>query len=724
MLPPKQTAAFLHRTPSYLHLSISRISTSVVVCKPAPQSAARGKKTSSSSLTVYRNTQITKHGRDGNIEAAESVFNRMPLKSTVSWTAMLTAYAENGQIERARQLFDDMPQRTTASYNAMITAYIRNDCDINKAFQLFSKIPDPNAVSYAAMITGLVQTGMVDMAKKLHSEIPVKWRDPLCSNSLLSGYLKIGALDEAVRIFSGMEQRNVVSFSSMVDGYCKKGRVLEARELFDEMPERNVITWTAMINGYMKMELFQDGFMLFLNMWREGEVGINSTTLTVMVEACTDSERFQEGLQMHGLVFLLGFQSDIFLGNSMIKMYCRFGSIDAANKIFHALSRKDVVTWNSLIAGYTQSGNLKEAYRLFQKMPIKDLVSWTTIISGFSTIRMTEKSIELFKMMPVKDDIAWTAIISSLVENEEYEEAFQWFIKMLRGATRPNYLTLSCVLRGSAGLAALDQGLQVHAYALKIEAEYDLSIQNSLISMYSKCGNVTDAYQIFRGISVPNIISYNSIITGLAQNGFGEEAVGLLKKMLNEGQNPNQVSFIAVLSACCHAGLVEEGWDHFKSMKSLYGIEPESDHYASMVDLLGRAGLLEEAVHLIRSMPFEPHAGVWGALLSASKTHSCLDLAELAARNLMKLQPDNATPYIVLSNLYDVSENHSKGDSIRMAKKSRGLRKSPGCSWIIMKDCIQIFLAGDKSHPATEDIEATLCAVMNDMQVRLSEFPI
>ncbi|OWM88548.1 pentatricopeptide repeat-containing protein At1g53600, mitochondrial isoform X1 [Punica granatum] len=716
----KQNAAFLHRNLSKLHLSLSRLSIRVVPEPDTESAAARDKR--DSRLAVYCNTQITKHGKDGDIGAAESVFSRMPFKTTVSWTAMLTAYAENGQIEKALQVFDEMPERTTASYNAMITAYIRNCVDVNKAFQLFYKIPDPNAVSYAAMVTGLVQAGMVDMAKKLHSETPFMWRDPVCSNALLNGYLKMGALDEAVRVFESMEQRNVVSFSSMIDGYCKKGAVLKARELFDKMPEQNVITWTAMINGYLQMGLFEDGFMLFLDMRREGVVGVNSTTLTVIVEACTDSERFHEGEQMHGLVFLLGFQSDVFLGNSTINMYCRFSSVEAANKIFQALSRKDVVTWNSLIAGYAQSGDVEEAYRLFQRMPTKDVVSWTTMITGFSASGMTEKSIKLFEMMPIKDGIAWTAIISSLVNNEEYEEAFRCFIKMLRTAVRPNPLTLSSVLRGSSGLAALNQGLQVHAFAVKMELEYDTSIRNSLISMYSKCGNMMDAYKIFIGISAPNVVSYNSIITGLAQNGFGEKALRLFKKMENEGQCPNQVTFLAVLSACCHAGLVKEGWDHFKSMKSRYGMEPKGDHYACLVDLLGRAGLLEEAVCLIRSMPSEPHGGVWGALLSASKTHSRLDLAELAAGNLMKLQPDDATPYVVLSSLYDASEKKYEGNRVRMAQKSKGLRKSPGCSWIIVKENVHRFLAGDKSHPDIEEIEFTLCAIGKDMQVRPVEF--
>lgn len=646
----------------------------------------------SSKFLVYCNSQITKLGRNGCIEEAEAIFNRMPHKNTVSWTALLTAYAENGEINKAHKVFNEMPHRNIASYNAMITAYHRRNM-LDEAFELFSSMPQRNSVSYATMITGFVRVGMFDMAKKLHREKPVV----VSSNVLINGYLKVGRIEDAVRIFDGMEEKDVVSWSSMIDGLCRVGNVVGARRLFDKMPERNVVTWTTMINGYMKMENFKDGFILFLNMRREG-VEVNATTLTVLFEACGCFDRYGEGIQIHGLVLSLGFDLDAYLANSMITMYSRCYSIDAAAKIFDLMVKKDIVTWNSLIAGYVQSGNVEKAFSLFENMPQKDVVSWTTLISGFASKGMIDESIGLFQMMPEKDDIAWTAVISGLVSNEEYEIAFRWFIEMLQKVVKPNPLTLSCVLSAAASVAILSQGLQIHALVTKMSMEYDLSIQNSLVSMYSKCGNVADALKMFHYIKVPNVVTYNSIITGLAQNGLGKEALKLFMKMQDEYVVPNHITFLGVLSACVHVGLVEEGRRYFDLMRSLYGIQPEPDHYACLVDLLCRAGMFNEAVSLISSMPFDPHQGVWGALLGASWTHLRLDVAELAAQNLFELEPNSATPYVVLSNLHSISGDKRKNELIRSMKISRGIRKSPGCSWIIVKDKVHLFHAGDQSH--------------------------
>ncbi|KAF2314465.1 hypothetical protein GH714_026746 [Hevea brasiliensis] len=419
---------------------------------------------------------------------------------------------------------------------------------------------------------------------------------------MINGFLKAGRLEEATRVFEGMVERDVVSWSSMVDGYCKKGRIVEARGLLDSMPLRNVVAWTAMIDG--------------------------------------------------------------------------FGYMFEANRIFQMMNKKDVVSWNSLIAGYIQHDEIEEAYRLFEEMPGKDVVSWTTVISGFSAIGKVQKAIQLFKMMPEKDDVAWTAVISGFVNNRDYEEAFHWFIEMLKEAVKPNSLTLSSLLSASAGLATLNQGLQIHAHALKMDMQFDLFVQNSLVSMYSKCGNVAEAYQVFTSINAPNLISFNSMITGFSQNGRGEQALQLFSKMEKESWEPNEITFLGILSACTHVGLVEEGWKYFNLMKYVYNMEPSLDHYVCMVDLLGRAGLLDEAINLIHSMPFEPHAGVWGALLGASRVHFRLDLAKLAAQHLRKLEPNSAIPYVVLSELYNIAGKKKDGDRVRMAKNPRNKEES------------------------------------------------
>ncbi|KAI9185317.1 hypothetical protein LWI28_006141 [Acer negundo] len=702
----KRAATFVHHHPSRSYSSIFKQNFS---------NSSNLEPHKTSKFLIYCNTQIAINGRDGNLKEAESIFNRMPHKSTVSWTAMLTAYSQNGQIAKARNLFDEIPDRTTASYNAMITAYVKNGSDVEEAYELFARMPVRNGVSYATMITGFVRRGMLDKAEEFYADIPDEWRDPVCSNALISGYLKLGRLEEAVRVFKDMVETDLVSWSSMVDGYCKKGRVLEARGLFDMMPERNVITWTAMIDGYMKVGCFENGFGLFSSM-RRGVVKVNSNTLTVMFEACGNFCRYREGVQIHGLVSRMGFNFDIFLGNSIITMYFRIGFVDEANKIFWMMNKKDLVSWNSLISGYVQNDEIEEAYRLFQIMPVKDLVSWTTMIAGFSNKGNIEKSVQLFRMMPEKDDFSWTAIISGFVNNELYEEAFRWFIGMLQKEIRPNQLTLSSVLSASAGLATLNQGAQVHALVLKMGMEFDLYIQSSLVSMYSKCGYVAEAYWIFTNISAPNIVSFNSMITGFAQNGFGEEALNLFRRMKNEGREPNCITFLGVLSACTHVGLVQEGLEYFKSMKSSYGIQPEPDHYASMIDLLGRAGLLDEAIDMIRSMPFKPHAGVWGALLGASRNHLHLDFAKLAAQHLIEWEPDNASPYVILSNLYSIVGKKMDADQVRMTKKLKGVRKSPGCSWITVKDKVHLFLAGEQSHMDLNKIRFTLSTISKEMK--------
>eukprot|EP00268_Persea_americana_P009070 TRINITY_DN13576_c0_g1_i1.p1 TRINITY_DN13576_c0_g1~~TRINITY_DN13576_c0_g1_i1.p1 ORF type:complete len:735 (+),score=158.15 TRINITY_DN13576_c0_g1_i1:201-2405(+) len=676
-----------------------------ILSKPTPRKPASSKKENSGFL-VFCNSQITKNGRNGDLAEAESIFNRMHFRNVVSWTALLTAYAENGEIGKAQKVFDEMPERSVASWNAMITAYIRSK-RVSEALELFLKMPDRNLVSYCAMITGFARLGMLREAERLYSEVPIAGRDPVASNALISGYLKYGELEDAVRVFEGMSERDVVSWSSIVDGFCKEGKIDDAREAFEKMPERNVVSWTAMVGGYLRAGMWEDGFRAFSRMRSEG-VGINSTTLTVIIGACATMDRFKQGIQIHCLVLKMGFGYDVFLGNCLITMFSRSGWMDGAQKVFDSIRNKDAVSWNSLITGYVQNDGIEEAYVLFKKMPKRDVVSWTSVMMGFSDRGRILESLTLFEDMPTKDDVAWTAIISGFVGNGEYEQAIHWFIRMAREGVRPNPLTLSSILSASASLAALNQGLQIQTLVVKMDLESDVSVQNALVSMYAKCGNVDDAYQIFLSIDEPTLVSMNSMITGFAQHGFAEEALGLFKQIQIGSYKPNAITFLGVLSACAHAGLVEEGWNYFKSMRSSHCIEPEPDHYTCMVDLLGRAGLLKEAIGLINSMPFEPHSAVWGALLNASRTHLNLDLAKLAAQRLFELEPENATAYAVLSKMYYEAGLKREEEELRIIKKSKGIKKSPGCSWITVNSKVHLFLAGDQSHKESTEIRAVL----------------
>ncbi|KAG9137561.1 hypothetical protein Leryth_019752 [Lithospermum erythrorhizon] len=510
---------------------------------------------------------------------------------------------------------------------------------------------------------------------------------------MLSAYAQNGQILKARQVFDEMPERNIASWNAMITAYMKvrKGKLGGARELFDKMEEKNVVTWGCMIDGYMKMGFFNEGFELFRLMRKEGVVRIESTLVTLVLDACGRHGRYREACQIHGLNVCLGFDFDVFLGNAVITMYSRFGCIEEARKVYDAMKRKDVISSNSMISCFVQAEKLEEAYGIFETCPEKDAVTWTTMITGFARKGLMDKCVQLFKTMPgEKDDVAWTALISGFVNNREHEEAIYWFIQMLANAVRPNPLALSNVLSASASIATLNQGLQIHAVVCKLDVEFDVSIQNSLITMYSKCGNVGDAYKIFNSIAIPNIVSINSMIGGFGQNGLAKEAIQLFKKAQTQCDQFNEVTFLSVLSACAYEGLVEEGWNYFRSMKELFNIEPGPDHYACMVDLLGRAGLLDDAMNLIHSMPVKPHSGIWGALLAASRTHLRPDLAKLAAQHISELEPDSAAPYVVLSDIYSFTGKKKDEEQVRMAKNVKGIKKSPGCSWIL--------LSGEGSH--------------------------
>ncbi|XP_072993095.1 pentatricopeptide repeat-containing protein At1g53600, mitochondrial [Typha latifolia] len=648
---------------SSLHLSIARYSNS----------------TKTRRNLGFSNSQITKNGRNGDPRGAQFVFDGMPVRDVVSWTALLTAYGDNGEVSSARKVFDQMPTRNTVSWNAMMSAYVRAS-KVWDAFELFSKIPEKNEVSYGAMIAGFAKSGMIKDAEMVYEEMPRMWRDPVASNALICGYLRKGQLDEAVRIFNAMEVKDVISWSSMVDAFCKFGSIFDAREIFDSMPERNVISWTSMIRGYFKVGFLDDGFNLFLEMRRKG-VEINPTTLSVLLDACAEFCRIEEGVQIHGLINAMGFESDGFLGNSIIIMYSRTGWMVAARRKFDCMNMKDVVSWNSLITGYIQHGAIEEAHVLFESMPEKDVVSWTSMVVGFSNRGWMRESLLLFEQMPHKDEVAWTAVISGYVGNGEHESALQWFSIMVREGYMPNSVTLSCILSALASLVSLEQGMQVHACAVKMALGFDITVQSSLVSMYAKCGSLGDAYLIFSQINEPSLVTINSMITSFAQHGLAEEALKLFAKMQRDGYKPNEATFLGILSACAHAGLVEEGYKYFESMGSIYGIKPTPEHYTCMVDLLGRAGLLVEALEFINSMPYETNSDSWGALLNACKIHSNLNVAKIAAQKLFELEPNNATVYTVLSSMLSLAGLKEDEQRLRMVQLSSNIRKKPGYSW-------------------------------------------
>eukprot|EP01018_Ginkgo_biloba_P039897 Gb_15476 [translate_table: standard] len=549
------------------------------------------------------NVMITRYVRNGRIEDARQLFDRMVRRDVVSWTAMVSGYAQNGRIDDARGLFDKMPERNVISWTAMLSGYIQNG-RIDEAYRLFEKMPERNIVSWNTMIAGYIQKGKVECAHQL---------------------------------FDRMPERNVVSWNAMITAYAQKGRIEDAYQLFNEMPERDVISWTSMVAGFSQN-----------------------------------------------------------------------GRIDDARQLFEKMPKRNVISWNALIAGYAQNFRINDARQLFDEMPERNVASWNSMIAGYVQNERIQDACLLFDRMPERNVVSWTAMITGFTQSEQGEEALKIFSQMQHGSTKPNRATFVSILGACASLAAFEQGKQLHQYTIKMGFQSNIYVGSAFISMYAKCGFIDNARQMFDEISDRDVVSWNSMIAGYAQHGFGNKALKIFEEMQQAGMKPNDVTFIGVLSACSHAGLVDEGLYYFGSMDQDHCIRPRADHYACMIDLLGRAGRLEEAKGFVSRATCEPNSSMWGALLGACRIHGNMELGKVAAERLFELEPENAGTYMLLSNIYAADGRWDDVARVRMMMKNRGLKKQPGCSWIEVKNRVHVFLVGDRSHAQTEKIYSTL----------------
>lgn len=448
-------------------------------------------------------------------------------------------------------------------------------------------------------------------------------------------------------ILTGLEQRLVLRVK-LVTMYAMCGSIVDARLIFEELPFWNVFLWTAMISGYVKNELFQEAIQLYSQMqW--AAIQPDNFTFSCVLKACAGLSALQQGKQIHNhIIRLNGVKHDVAVENALVIMYSQCGRLDIARQVFDKISERNVVSWNSMISGYAQNGYPEEALQLFREMQCERV--------------------------------------------------------------EPNWITVTALLPACGYVGVVRQGKEIHAYVIKSEIKADVLLGNALIDMYAKCGSIEIACKVFDEMPTRDLVSWNTVIAGQGINGRGAEAVRYLYRMQEDeaGLKPDSITFISLLSACSHAGLVEEGWRYFKSMSRDYDIIPEVEHYACMVDLLGRAGRVEEAHKFIQEMPLEPSSSVWGSLLSACRIHCNVDLGEGVAERLFEMEPQNAGNYILLSNIYAAAGRWEDVAKVRSIMKEQGIKKRPGCSWIEVNNRVHAFVAGDQSAPQLEEIYAML----------------
>lgn len=565
----------------------------------------------------------------------------------------------------------------TFTNNALVTMYAKLG-RIDEAKALFGVFDDKDLVSWNTVISSLSQNDRFEEAllflyHMLQSGVrpdgvTLASALPACSHLEM---LRTGKEIHAYALRNTDLIDNSFVGSALVDMYCNCKKADKGRWVFDGILRRTVAVWNAMIAGYARNEFDDEAIKLFIEMVYESDFTPNSTTLSSLLPACVRCKAFLDKEGIHGYVVKRGFEKDKYVQNALMDMYSRMGRIEISKSIFGSMDRRDIVSWNTMITGYVVCGRHDDALNL------------------------------LHDMQRGQDD--------------EYEDDESIPLK-------PNSVTLMTVLPGCAALAALGKGKEIHAYALKQKLATDIAVGSALIDMYAKCGCLNLSRIVFDQMPTRNVITWNVLIMAYGMHGKGEEALELFRRMVAEKDSnkeirPNEVTYIAIFAACSHSGMVDEGLNLFHTMKANHGIEPSSDHYACLVDLLGRSGRVEEAYKLIKTMPSNmKKVDAWSSLLGACKIHQNLEIGEIAAKQLLVLEPNVASHYVLLSNIYSSAGLWDQAMDIRKKMKEMGVRKEPGCSWIEHRDEVHKFLAGDASHPQSKELHEYLENLLQRMR--------
>ncbi|KAH9294421.1 hypothetical protein KI387_040375, partial [Taxus chinensis] len=551
--------------------------------------------------------------------------SRLQLDVSVG-NALVVMYSKCRTIEYAKRVFDKMEERDVISWNAIIAGYAQNEyfvdsLDLFGQMQLVGVKPDP--VTIASVLPACACLENLQKGKGIHAYIIQNEAlevDIAVSNALISLYASCGSLEFAGRVFASMAERDLVSWNAMISAYAQKGHCSEAINLFHQMEKTCVRP--------------------------------DSVTISSVVSACARPSALKLGMEIHAYtVKISNLNSDVVVGNALVDMYAKCGRMLAARQVFDKMLYRNIVSENVLITGYANSGDKEGAKDVFDKMCERNISSWNAMIALNTQHGYDSEALELFREVQM-------------------------------AGIQPNSITVASVLSACSHVAALQRGKEIHDYIIRRGLDSDVFVTSAIVDMYAKCGSLRYACQVFEMSSKLDVVIWTTMISGHAIHGYGEDALSIFCQMKQAGLKPDHVTFTAVLTACSHAGLVDHGWQSFNCMINYYCITPNMEHYACMVDLLGRAGHLQEAHDFIESMPLNPNSSVWGALLAACRIHRNTDLGEHVAEYLFELEPTNTGNYVLLSNIYAAAGKWDGVQRIRKLMKEKGLNKMPGCSWI------------------------------------------
>ncbi|KAL0447710.1 UNVERIFIED_CONTAM: Pentatricopeptide repeat-containing protein, mitochondrial [Sesamum latifolium] len=560
--------------------------------------------------------------------------------------------------------------------------------DFRHANALFAQILDRNAYIWNTIIRGCVNKGYFDMGfcyfVRMVRECPEMDKRSYVFGLKACGGLQDFRVGESVycRIWKAGFVGYVIVRNGLIHFYCESGKLSSAARVFNETETetRDVVSWTSMIDGYVKNQMVDDALTLFDEMC-ESEVEPNEVTMVAVFSACAQKGnlRFAEMVHEFAEMRRVGFSMNMM--NSMLDMYVKCGSLEKAGKIFEEMEVKDIFSWTSMIDGYVKNGEVELARKLFDEMPERNVVSWNAMIGGYS-------------------------------QNNRPKDALELFHDMEREGLDPTESTLVLVLSACAQSGYMDIGQLIRDYYVKQKRiPLSVTLGNVFIDMYAKCGNIDAAVEIFDEMMKKDLVSYNSMIVAYASHGHAGKALGLFEHIREVGFRPDDITFVGILSACAHGGLVKKGWDYFRAME-LFGLTPAMEHYTCMIDLLGRVGHLEEAYELIRSMPMKPDEAIWGALLNGCRMHGNVELGKFAAEKLIVLDPKDSGTYMLLASL---CANKRKWGDVRMTRsmmRDNGVKKTPGSSSIELEGVFHDFLVADELHPESAAIYRVLGEIL------------
>lgn len=553
-------------------------------------------------------------------------------------TFLVNVYAKCKIMENARKVFDKLPRRNVVSWTALMTGYVHNSRP-ELAIRVFQEMLEagayPTNYTLGIVLNASSTLHSIELGKQLHAYI-VKYQidyDTSIGNSLCSLYSKCGNLESAFKAFKKIEEKNVISWTSAISACGDNGDASKGLAFFTEM----------LLEG----------------------IEPNEYTLTSVLSLCCTILSLGAGIQIHSLSIKLGCELNLPVRNSIMYLYLKCGMINEARKLFNGMEDMSLITWNAMIAGHAQIIDLAE------------------------------------------DDLS---------AYQSGTEALNIFLKLNRSGMKPDLFTFSSILTVCSSLVALEQGEQVHAQTIKSGFLSDIVVATALVNMYNKCGSIEKASKAFVEMSTRTLISWTTMIAGFAQHGRTQQALQLFEDMRIAGVRPNQVTFVSVLSACSHAGMVNEALGYFETMKKDYRIKPVMDHYACLIDMFVRLGRLDEAFGLVKKMDFEPNEFIWSTLVAGCRSHGNLDKGFYAAEQLLKLKPKDTETYVMLLNMYISAERWKDVSKVRKMMKEEKLGKLNEWSWISIKDKVHSFKPNDNSHPQSADVQKFIENLMDQVK--------